>query len=203
MKFTKTLTSGLLITTLFTLTLAGCGESGPTKSDAAEMADKMIADFESGVPIIYTENMNYEDQKWDLTLKRDSANNLFVSDIGVIDSSAYEYVEYRIDDVCYIEDGGTFIESASADYDPAAYFNDQITNVSESLTFCLTDTFDPLIETKFAVEGDNMVITGVYEEDDSPYTLTMAIDGTKMTYEDDSSKYTIDFTFSETLALPN
>ncbi len=201
MKLTKKITSGLILTSLLTFSLASCG--GPTKDDAAAVAEQMLADYKNGAAVHYTEEIDAEGQNWEFILTRDADNNLFTSDIGVVDKTPFAYIEYRIDDVCYIEDNGAYVESATADYDPNAYFEDQITTVEESIKFCTTDTFDPTIETNFKVEGDNFVITGEYEEDDSPYTLIMSQDGKTMTYEDNTSKYTLDFNYSEKLALPN
>ncbi len=203
MKLMKKVVSGLIVTTFLVLPLTSCGSSEGTMEDAETIANQLLTDFNSGAPVYYSENFVQGSDTASFTYERDSENNIYSTDIGVIDSVPYEYIEYRIDDVYYIEEEGVLVENTSEDYDPAAYFDEQLTVIADSIQFCAVDTFDPTIDTDFAVEGDNFIITGLYEDDSSEYTLTLSKDGKMMTYEDNTGVVTLDFNFSEKIELPN
>ncbi len=194
----------LFITSIVLLAFEFFGDStSKDKDKAAEIADQLLVDFNSGVPFYYTESYIVDGNSGDFIYARDSENNLFTSDIGIYDSEPYEYIEYRIDDVYYINENGTFVESATDEYDPAAYFEQQLTVVADSIKFCAGDSFDPKIDTDFAVDGDNYVITGLYNDDVSEYTLILSKDGKTMNYFDETGTVTLDFNYSEKIELPN
>ncbi len=203
MKFIKKITGGLIMVAFLSFPLTSCGGAEGTIEDAEAIANQLLVDFNSGAPVYYSENFAIDADIAEFIYKRDSENNIFTSDIGVINSQPYEYVEYRIDDLYYIEEDGVFVESNSEEYDPEAYFNKQLKVISDSIVFCAIDTFDPTIETDFTVEGDNFVISGTYEDLSSGYTLTLSKDGKMMTYEDNKGIVTLDLNYSEKVELPN
>ncbi len=201
MKFTKKIATGIIAGTLLTLSLTSCG--GASIDDAAAIADQMLADFNSGVPVYYTENHSTTESATYIEYSRDAENNIFLSNSGRDQATPYEYLEYKIGDAYYIMEDGVAVESTTTEYDPAAYFTEATQLISESIKFCTVDTFDPSIETNFAVDGDNYVVTGLYDDDVTEYTLTLSNDGKKMTYVDGTSTYTLDFNYSEKIELPN
>ncbi len=201
MKFAKKITAAVITGTLLTLSLTSCG--GASIDDASAIADQMLADFNSGVPVYYTENHSTTDTATYIEYYRDADNNIFLSNTGREQATPYEYLEYRIGDAYYVMEDGVAVESATADYDPVAYFAQADQLISESIKFCTVDSFDPTIDTDFSVDGDNYVVTGVYDDDVTEYKLTLSTDGKKMTYTDETSTYTLDFNYSEKIELPN
>ncbi len=194
----------LFITTIVLFAIDFFKNDSSTDEDkAAEIADQLLADFNNGVPFYYTENFTVDGDSGEFIFARDSENNLFSSEKGTHESTPYEYIEYRIDNVYYIEENGTLVESTSQDYDPADYLETQLSVIADSIKFCAVLSFDPKIDTNFTVDGDNYIISGLYDDNVTEYTLTLSKDGKNMTYEDVTGTVTLDYNYSEKIELPN
>ncbi len=175
------------------------------KAKAAEIGNQLLADFNSGVPLYYTEKYTSEDNTGEYIFARDSQGNLFKSDIGDKATEHYEYIEYRVDDVYYFTDvDGAIYESAFTDYDPEAYFNEQIAYVASVIQYAAIDTFSTEFTTEIASDTNNYIITGLYENEVlGGYTLTIAKDGSSFSYVDDQFEGTFDFNYDGIIELPN
>ncbi len=176
------------------------------RAKAEEIGNQILAEFNSGAPMYYTEKYNSDTTgAGEYIFARDSQGNLFKSDIGDSPTGHYEYIEYRVDDVYYFTDAdGAIYESSFADYDPEAYFNEQITYVASAIQYTAIDTFSTEFSTEITKDTDNYIVTGMYEDENlGGYTLTIAKDGSSFSYVDKQFEAYFNLNYEDTIVLPN
>ncbi len=182
------------------------GESG-----GADVAQKIVDNYNDGGAITYTESYNTADGSGVYTYSRDAEGNAMVSNLGknITEDYTYDVVDYKIGDKYYARIEGVNYEYGTEEikqfdgydgYDIATMFVDEEAYVTDTLKHYSVNLFDADKDADFKKEGDKYVSSGTYEEG-GDFRVELAKDGSSLTIVDDEATVKVTFD-TEAIALP-
>ncbi|MFV0519183.1 MAG: hypothetical protein ACK5LY_02805 [Lachnospirales bacterium] len=156
-----------------------------------EVSQANLDKFNAGAAVSYEEI--YVDGSGSFAYKRDADGNVYVKLTGTV---VNEY--YKIGDTYYdYEDGVLVLESA----DDEGYIDSITTTMAEEISFIGVETYVENLDAVYTEENGMYVVEGVYD-DESTYTVQVAVDGSTMSLVDSNVNETVDFNFTDKIVLP-